>query len=167
MCGTGFCWPWATMPCSQQAVAGAGTAALLSKGSLSSPRATADTGAGTPHCHACRGGLTRIPTPSPSGRCPCRCSRPVASRGLSMRAAAGPAALPSSTAGPPPAAPASAVVTLCFAPSQHPSLSSPICLMLLGPPPPPFIKWVEKQFPLACALSSYRILPHSCLGPEV
>ena len=46
----------------------------------------------------------------------------------------GPPALPYSTAGPLAAAPASAAVTLCFAASQHPSLSSPICLMLLGPP---------------------------------
>lgn len=37
------------------------------------------------------------------------------------------------TTGPPASAPASAVVTLCFAASQHPSLSSPTCLTLLVP----------------------------------
>ena len=94
------------------------------------------------HGHACRGGLTRIPTPSPSGCCPRRCSRPVwlswpfrvGCCWPSCATSVGPTALPYSTAGPPAAAPTSAAVTLCFAASQHPSLSSPICLTLLGPP---------------------------------
>lgn len=94
MRGTAFCWPWATTPCSQQAVAGAGTAALLSKGSLSSPQARADTGASTPHTvMPVVAASPGYPLPLPRAAVHAGAAAPCDSRGLSMWAAAGPAGL--------------------------------------------------------------------------
>lgn len=82
------------------------------------------------HCLACHSCFTQIPTPSPLGCCSCWCSRPFHAQLCCFCVLCCSVLLHRRASG---FAPASAVVTLGFAASQHPSPSSPICLTPLVP----------------------------------